>query len=111
MHHRLRLLLAVPILASSLVTATAPVAQAQWHHGYRGGYGRGGYHGGGYHHRGGGGLLLGGLAAGAVLGVVGAGLLANSSRPPPVVYGPPVAYAQPPVVYAQPPPPGYYGGY
>lgn len=104
MTHRLRLLMAVPILASGLV-ATAP-AEAQWHGGYyRGGYGyRGGYH----HH--GHGALLGGLAAGAVIGALGAGLLANRAPPPPVVYAqPPVIYAAPPPVVYAPPPPQPYG--
>ncbi len=104
MIHRLRLLMAVPILASGLA-ATAP-AEAQWHRGYyHGGYGyRGGYH----HH--GHGALLGGLAAGAVIGALGAGLLVNRAPPPPVVYAqPPVVYAAPPPVVYAPPPPQPYG--
>ena len=100
MSNTLRLWLAVPILATGLAAA-APSADAQWHRGY-GGYHRG-Y--GGYRHHGVGGALIGGLAAGAVIGAIGAGIYANSAPPPPVVYAPP------PVVYAAPPPgygpPGY----
>ena len=118
MRNRMRLLFALPLLATGLAVASAPQAQAQWHHG-----GYGGYHGGGWHHpyyggrgygygrgHGYGGALVGGLAAGAVLGALGAGLVAP---PPAVVYAPPpVVYAAPPpVVYAAPPPPGYYQGY
>ena len=125
-------LLAVPALAAGLAMTAAPAAQAQWHHGYGygGGYGGGYYgrgYGGGWHrdgwHRGGrGAALLGGLAAGAVLGAVGAslangygpGYAAPPPPPPPVVYAPPpVVYAAPPppVVYAAPPPPAYYQPY
>jgi hypothetical protein len=108
MGSRMRLLFAVPMLATGLTWAGAPQADAQWHRGYGPGYGyRGGYH---HHH---GGALLGGLAAGAVIGALGAGLVGRAAPPPPVVYAPPpVVYASPPpVVYAAPPPPGYYRPY
>src|ERR1700712_2211692 len=99
MRNRMRVLLALPLLATGLAVASAPPAEAQWHHGYggyHGGYGgyRGGY-GGGYRRGPGiGGALVGGLAAGALIGALG-------SR---YAYPPPVVYAPPPVVYAAPPP-------
>ena len=99
--------LPTPLLIAGLVAAAAPAAQAQWHRGY-GGYHRP-YYGGYDRHRGVGGALVGGLAAGALIGVLGARAVA----PPPVVYAPPpVVYAAPPpVVYAAPPPGAYYPGY
>ncbi len=104
--------LAMPLLVAGFAGAAAPAAQAQWHRGY-GGYG--GYHRPYYRgydrHRGVGvgGALVGGLAAGALIGALGA----RAAAPPPVVYAPPpVVYAAPPpVVYAAPPPGAYYPGY
>ncbi|RAN82155.1 hypothetical protein B5P43_10850 [Bacillus sp. SRB_336] len=76
-------------------------------HGYHGSYGGHGYyggHGGYYGHRGGhwsgGRWIAGAIVTGAVLGVV-----ADSLRPAPVYYGPPVVYSQPRTVIYQDGPP------
>ena len=67
-------------------------------------YGHGHGHGHGY----GAGPFIGGLAVGAVTGLVVGGILAPRvvvASPPPVVYQPaPVVVAPAPVVYAAPPP-------
>ncbi len=101
------LFLAAPLVAAGLSVASAPAAQAQWHRGYDHDYGRGRFYHGHYgYYRGPGfaGPLIGGLAAGAVIGALGAGF---APRPPVVYAPPPVVYAPPPVVYAAPPPPVY----
>ncbi|MEW9273052.1 hypothetical protein [Gluconobacter oxydans] len=121
-------LMAAPLLIGSAIVPNVlvPQAQAHWHGGGRGpgpGYGgpRGGWHGGYRDHSGAiVGVILGGLALGAVGGALLAQPYAAPPPPPPqVVYAPPaVVYAPqpqvvygPPLVYGPPPGPAYLGMY
>ena len=79
------------VLTALALLAIAGTASAQWHHGYHGGYWRGGCWG------------CGGWVAPAVIGgVIGYEI----ARPPVVVEQPPVIVQQPSVV--QQPPAGYH---
>jgi hypothetical protein len=99
--------LAMPLGASARGWGGGHGYHGGGHGGYHGSYGGRGYYGGhgGYYGHGGGHWSGGRWIAGAIVTGAVLGLVADSLRPAPVYYAPPVVYSQPRTVIYQDGPP------